>query len=408
VVLPVPRRRALRALSDRRPGLILSVLALVAAWLLLTRHGPFSSDKVGDLYVYGQYHALMVGHGLVPFRDFDFEYPPGALIPIAVAGGDGGRLSLLMLACAVVAQLAAWAIGGWRAGWSMVALPAVAGALVRTHFDLLPAALALVGLWLIVAPPPRRGMVELGFAVLALGAMTKLWPAAIAVVALAWLLGRRERPLALRAGAVFVAVVLVTALPFVALGGFPSAMVEFHLQRPVQIESTAASVIEVVGGSYVTGDPIRHDRFKSNGLDGGAADAIGVLSTLALLGAGVAIVALAARRPSRDALVVAALAVVVAFVAFGKVLSPQYVCWMLPLAAVAATRGAPLGAALTALAALVTQLWFPNHYFDVVNQHAWAVVLVGVRNAILLLALAATVRALARSPLPGAAAPRTG
>jgi hypothetical protein len=98
----------------------------------------------------------------------------------------------------------------------------------------------------------------------------------------------------------------------------------------------------------------------------------------------------------------------VAFVAFGKVLSPQYVCWMLPLAAVAATRGAPLGAALTALAALVTQLWFPNHYFDVVNQHAWAVVLVGVRNAILLLALAATVRALARSPLPGAAAPRTG
>jgi hypothetical protein len=290
----------------------------------------------------------------------------------------------------------------------MVALPAVAGALVRTHFDLLPAALALVGLWLIVAPPPRRGMVELGFAVLALGAMTKLWPAALAVVALAWLLGRRERPLALRAGAVFVAVVLVTALPFVALGGFPSAMVEFHLQRPVQIESTAASVIEVVGGSYVTGDPIRHDRFKSNGLDGGAADAIGVLSTLALLGAGVAIVALAARRPSRDALVVAALAVVVAFVAFGKVLSPQYVCWMLPLAAVAATRGAPLGAALTALAALVTQLWFPNHYFDVVNQHAWAVVLVGVRNAILLLALAATVRALARSTLPGAAAPRTG
>jgi hypothetical protein len=213
---------------------------------------------------------------------------------------------------------------------------------------------------------------------------------------------------ALRAGAVFAAVVVVTSVPFVALGGFPSTMVEFHLQRPVQIESTAASVIEVVGGSYVTGDPIRHDRFKSNGLDGGAADAIAVLSTLALLAASVGLVALVARRPSRDALVVASLAIVVAFVVFGKVLSPQYVCWMLPLAAVAAVRGAPLGAALTALASLTTQVWFPDHYFDVVHQHHWAIVMVGVRNAMLLLALAATARALARSPLRVAAAARIG
>jgi hypothetical protein len=383
-------------------------MALMAAWLLLTHHGPFSSDKLGDLYVYDQYHFLMFEHGLLPYRDFDFEYPPGALIPIVVAGGDGDRLSLLMLGCAVVTQLAAWGIGGWRAGWAIVALPAVAGALVRTHFDLLPAALAMVGLWLIVAPPARRGMVELGFAVLALGAMTKVWPGAVAIVALAWLLGRGERRPAIRSAVVFVAVALAAGLPFVALGGFPAAMVKFHLERPVQIESTAASAIEVVGGSHVTGDPILHDRFKSNGLDGGAADAIGVLSTLALLVAGAWIVALTARRPSRDAVVVASLAIVVAFVAFGKVLSPQYVCWMLPLAAVAAFRGAPLGAALVATASLVTQLWFPDHYFDVVDQHAWAVVLVGVRNAILLLALAATVRALARSRRPAAAALRTG
>ncbi|WCB97075.1 hypothetical protein DSM104299_05847 [Baekduia alba] len=383
-------------------------MALLGVWLLFTHHGPFSSDRLGDLYVYDQYHFFIFEHGLVPFRDFEFEYPPGALIPIVIAGGDPDRMSLLMLACTVVCLLCAWEIGGWKAGWLTVAVPPVAGALVRTHFDLLPAAMAMVGLWLIVAPPNRKHMVESGFAVLALGTMTKLWPGAIAVVAFAWLLGRDERRLAVRSGVVFLAVIAVTAVPFVALGGFPSTMVKFHLQRPVQIESTAASVIEVVGGSYVTGDPIRHDRFKSNGLDGGAADVIGVLSTLALLAASVGLIALVARRPSRDALVIASLAIVVAFVAFGKVLSPQYVCWMLPLAAVAAVRGAPLGAALTALASLTTQLWFPNHYFDVVHQHDRWLVLVGVRNAILLLALAATARALARSPRRVAAAPRTG
>jgi hypothetical protein len=185
-------------------------------------------------------------------------------------------------------------------------------------------------------------------------------------------------------------------------------MVRFHLHRPVQIESTAATIIEVVGGSYVTGDPIRHDDFKSNGLDGGAADAIGLACTLLMLASAAGIAVLVARRPSRDALVIASLAIVCAFVAFGKVLSPQYVCWLLPLAAIAAARGAPLGAALTALAALATQLWFPDHYFDVVTQHAWAVVAVGVRNVILLLALAATARALARSPSRAAAAPRSG
>jgi hypothetical protein len=408
VVLPVPRSRALRALSHRRPGVALSVLALIATWWVFTRHGPFSSTKLSDLFLYDSYHDLLVYQHLVPYRDFDFEYPPGALIPLWIAGGDADYMSLLMLACAVVAQLAAWALGGPRAGWLMVALPVAAGAMVRTHFDLFPTALTMVGLWLIVAPPRARGMLELGFAVLAVGAMTKLWPGAIAIVALAWLLGRGERPAAIRGGVILLAVVLATGVPFAVLGGFPSSMVRFHLERPVQIESTAASVIEVVGGSYVTGNPIRPDRFKSNGLDGGAADLIGVLSTLAVLVVAVAILWLVARRPSRDALVAAALAMTLAFVCFSKVLSPQYLCWLLPLAAVALGRGLVLGPVLVWVAAFVTQLWFPVRYFDVVHQHAWAVVTVGLRNVVLLTALAATVRALARSPRPVAAAPRSG
>lgn len=376
---------------------------------MVTHHGPFSGAKINDLYVYSQYHAAIVDAHLRPYRDFPFEYPPGALVPILLAGGDATRMSLSMLGCAVVCQLCAWWAGGWRAGWLMVLLPVVAGALVRTHFDLLPAALSMVGLSLLAAPPRRLPFAsELGFAALALGTVAKLWPAAPALVALAWLLGRGERSAALRGLAAFAVVIVALCAPFAAHGGFPKAMVRFHLDRPVQIESTAATAIEVVGGSYVTGDPIRHDDFKSNGLDGGAADAIGLAGTVLMLASAAGIALLAARRPSRDALVIGALAIVCAFVAFGKVLSPQYVCWLLPLAAVAAARGAPLGAALVAAAALVTQLWFPDHYFDVVDQHAWAVVAVGARNVILLAALAATARALARSPSRAAGAPRSG
>lgn len=313
-----------------------------------------------------------------------------------------------MLACALVAQGAAWAVGGARAGWAMVALPPVAGALVRTHFDLFPTALTLVGLALIVTRRPRRGAVEAGLVLLALATMTKLWPAAVAAVAVVWLLGRGETRLAVRGTVAFALVVLATGVPFAALGGFPDTMIRFHLDRPVQIESTPATVLEIVGGSSVTGDPIRHDAFKSNGLDGGAADVVQALSTLALTAASLAILWLTHRRPTVDALVLAALAITLAFVAFGKVLSPQYVAWLLPLAALAYGRGATLGPALVAAASLTTQLWFPGRYFDVVYQHAWAVIAVGVRNALLLSALIATARALARSPRPAEAPPRTG
>jgi hypothetical protein len=238
--------------------------------------------------------------------------------------------------------------------------------------------------------------------------MAKLYPAAIALVALAWLIGRGDRRAAVRGAAAFAFAVLALGVPFAALGGFPSTMVRFHLDRPVQIESSAASVLEVLGGSAVTGDPIRHDRFKSNGLDGGAAGVVLALATLLSVVAVVGLVALAARRPRTDALVLASFGVTLALVSLSKVLSPQYVCWLLPLAAVAlAVPGGRLPAILTAAAALVTQLWFPSHYFDVVFQHAWAVTAVGVRNLLLLAALAATARALARSPRPAAvAAPR--
>jgi hypothetical protein len=106
--------------------------------------------------------------------------------------------------------------------------------------------------------------------------------------------------------------------------------------------------------------------------------------------------------------VLAALGVTLAAVVLGKVLSPQYLCWLLPLAAVAWARGARLPAALVAAASLLTQTWFPGHYFDVVFQEGWAVVAVGVRNVLLAWALVATARALARSPRRAAAAPLPG
>ncbi|WP_187369226.1 glycosyltransferase 87 family protein [Baekduia soli] len=372
---------------------------------MVTNHGPLSDTRVSDLYLYAQYHDLLHS-GLVPFRDFSFEYPPVALAPIWLVGGDETQMSLLMLGCAIAGQLAAWSLGGPVAGWLTVALPVLAGALVRTHLDLLPAALTMVALALVVARP--RGGVEGAAALLAIGTMAKLWPAAVGAVVLVWLVGRGEGRAAVRGAAVFVVVALAIGVPFAVLGGFPSVMVRFHLDRPVQIESTAASILEAVGGTHVTGHPVLEDRFKSNGLAGGPAGVVLTGTTLALGVVGLVLLALAHRRRTDRDLLLAAFGVTVAFVALGKVLSPQYLCWMLPPAAVVAARGAWVGPACVAAASALTQVWFPSRYFDIVFQHDWAVGAVAVRNALLLAALAATVAALARSPRPASAAPPPG
>ena len=90
----------------------------------------------------------------------------------------------------------------------------------------------------------------------------------------------------------------------------------------------------------------------------------------------------------------ASLAATVAFALFGKVLSPQFVIWALPLGALAFAWRLYALAAAVALAAILTQVEFPAHYFDVVAREPLALVLVAVRNAALLAVLVLALREL--------------
>ncbi|HEV2775823.1 MAG TPA: glycosyltransferase 87 family protein [Solirubrobacteraceae bacterium] len=388
-----------------------SVLALAAAALLVvfavaTTVGPFSDITVNDLYVYEQY-ARLLHDGRLPYVDFGFEYPPLAALPLWLAGVFGRdpesiewTFGVLMAVCLVaVQQLAARLAGGGREGltvaWLLVLAPVLIGASVRTHFDPLPIAIALAGLLMLA-----RGRGDLAFLLLGLGAMTKLFPGLLALVALVWLAGGGEWRAALRGGAIFAAVLVAISLPFAGAGYVDSF--EFHLDRPVQIESTAASVLFALGGSEVTGTNLRPDRFKSNGLDGGHADTVEALFSLLLVLALAAIVLLAARRRNVRHMVLCGFAALLAFVTLGKVFSPQYVIWLAPFAALAWVWGERAVAVLVTAAIVLTHVEFPSRYFDLINVHTDVVLIVAARNAVLLAALALLVASLARSRLPQA------
>lgn len=372
--------------------------ALAVAFLVATTVGPMADTRVSDLYLYGQYGQLLAD-GNVPYLDFGFEYPPLGILPIALAGipfpGEGGTggafdwtFGALMLACALagqrVAALLARDTAGRRAeetvAWLLVLQPLVIGASLRTHFDLLPVAVTVGGLLLLARGRPVAGM-----AALAVGTLIKLFPAILAAVSAVWLAGRRELREAVRGAAAFAAVLVVVSVPFVS-SGFVD-MFTFHLERPVQIESTPATVLFAVGGSEVTGTNLRPDRFKSNGLDGGAAGPVAALFAVLQLAAIAASVLLALRRPDARWLGLCSLAALLSFVALGKVLSPQYMIWLAPFAALAWVWGERAVAVLCAVAIALTSVWFPREYVPLVQETDWVIWTVALRNVLLVAAL---------------------
>lgn len=382
-----------------RGALLPSLLLLVAGWALTLWIAPWSDERVNDLFVYRSFAEPLVS-GALPYRDFPFEYPPLAVPAIGLPGIISTAEEPFRWAYAVWTLLGAAAVvvlcGALaratgaeprRAMLAAALMPLLCGALLRTHFDLFPVALLLGALLLLCRGRPRTGM-----AVLALGVMTKAFPLVAVPVALAWLVARGERRAAWQSAAACAAVIAAIAAAAVAVspGGALDA-VRYHLDRPAQIESSPALVVLGLDAAGL-GEAVSVSSHGSDGVLHPAADAVSTLLLAALAGLVALLCAWTGRTP-RD-LVTGSLAAVVGFVVLGKVLSPQFVIWVLPLGALAFAWRAHALAGAVAVAALLTLVEFPVHYLDVVAREPLALTLVAVRNLVLLGVVLLAVRAL--------------
>jgi Glycosyltransferase family 87 len=377
----------------------LALLLLAAGWAATLWLSPWSDERVNDLFVYRVFTEPFLDGGL-PYRDVFVEYPPLAAPAIALPGllGTGEEVFrwtfagwTLLLAAAVVllcGALAARTGGDARRALVAAALmPLFCGALVRTHFDLAPVALLLGALLLLASGRPRTGMAALGLA-----AMTKGFPLVAAPVALGWLATRLDRRTLVQSAAALLAALVLPAAAAVAMSpdGAWDALT-YHLERPVQVESLPASgllLLDELGAGEAAG--VKSHR--SDGLEHPAGDAL----TLVCLAVMLSLIVLAAARASDDPrrLVLASLAAVAAFAALGKVLSPQYMLWLVPLGALALAWRLYALAGAVAAAAVLTQIEFPARYFDLVDREPFPVAVVALRNLALLAVLVLALRAL--------------
>lgn len=365
----------------------LLVAARVAAIAVLLSTGVADEHSVlgGDSRRYAEYF-----NGGTPYRDFPVEYPPLTLALAWLVNRPSLWTSIALLATSqlvieLVIATVLWRTWGRRAGIAFLVLgtPMIFFPFPYVRIDLLAVLLAVGG----AALGRRRHQTSAG-AVLALAVFAKVWPV---VLAPAMLVRRQWRGLT-----AWAATGLVGLVAWVAWAGTSGLgqVATFRGADGWQIESFPGVVIHMI------------DPGSSRVEQGAWRTAVGVPGwAKVLMGLAVVIVLVTAwrwssraARVSRDLTVdaYAPVAVIVAMLVFAPILSPQYVLWFLPFAAIATAAGDRVVGGLT-LAITVLTTFVLSSIHAQTEGALWATIPIVVRNSLLVALLVVALLRLRRS-----------
>jgi hypothetical protein len=345
---------------------------------------------------------------LFPYRDFSVEYPPGFFLfalPPALISADldayrvlfSAFMALLLTAALVLCIAVARRLAPGDAPRLLpaaVLCAAALGIIAVRRYDAV-VSLSLCGLVLgCVARRPLLAGLFFGLGVAAKGLPILLTP-----LPLLYFLAQRRFKEAALATAAAVGIGLCIGLPFLrTAGSHLFDLIAYHAGRPLQVESTFGALLTV----YRLIDPaavtISHTYGSANPVaawDGPLRQLASLLPLVAL--AAVSLLTWRACQPpsqfeprdERDCgrALVCGLCAGLAFVmTLGKVLSPQYVTWLLPLGVLASLLDGRVALRRFALAMGLTQLVYPLLYrsglADALSPTFGAAVL--LRNGLLL------------------------
>ena len=222
-----PERRSLFAPQVGLIALQAGVLVLVG---VLTPGPAFLTWAVDPLAYRENGQNLLAG--LMPYRDFSFEYPPLSLLPMALpqflAGADASLgtyrwvflLQNTLISCGVASALAwlagrHWAPGGSVRVLAVYAVSVIAIApLVAWRFDIMVGLFVILAVLATVNDRPFLAGLALG-----LGTLAKLYPAFLLPVFLVRHVARREPLAAVRMLTGFLLPVALVMLPLIVLSG---------------------------------------------------------------------------------------------------------------------------------------------------------------------------------------------
>jgi hypothetical protein len=345
---------------------------------------------------------IVPSSSLFPYRDFLVEYPPGFFFVALPIAGLFHRVRAFTLAfqCAMAIALSMALVVSMRtvailnqgylrrtpARWA--ALATLLLGVVATHrYDASVALVLSLGAWALVTGRP----VLLGIAAALAFALKGVPLVAFPPLALVWLRERRLRDIGrCAASAAITAAAVMVPVLWIA-GPATLETIRYHAARPVQIESTWGALLGLIHVAR-PGWIAVEKTFGSSNVTAGPSSIVASISTV-MTGVGLLATYLATWRRLRntqeecrgrlalEGLVAALVAVMVC----GKVCSPQYLVWILPIGLVLSLTRARCTALVVFLVALgLTQVIYPISYGALESLRPWTLCLVLCRNALLL------------------------
>ncbi|MGW0826442.1 glycosyltransferase 87 family protein [Streptomyces sp. NPDC002845] len=393
-----------KAGTRRLPVGLLSTWAATRLLLLLFVFKVYvfpGPDVTSDVWVIYQEWYDVLRTGTYPLDDVTWQYPPAAalaiLSPALLPFMEYAEAFFVLAFLADLAVLAMLLYAGRRPGrslrgaWVWVAGVPLLGPTVYARYDVMVTAVAVAALLAGMRHPRAMG------ALVAFGALLKVWPALL-------LLGATR----LRAwtSAAVTAAGLSLLLALWMPGAF--AFLTFQRDRGTEIESLGALVLHVARQFGWDGQVLLN--YGSVEFLGDYVDVVsGAALVLSVLAFGWLVLwRVRARRFASHTLADAAFVAVLMFTVTSRVLSPQYMVWLVGLAAVCLCfRGSRMAApaALVLAATFVTVLEFPIWFASVVASDWLGVTLLFIRNGLLVLAALVAAVELWRSTAPRPAAP---
>ncbi|MBN1191350.1 MAG: DUF2029 domain-containing protein [Dehalococcoidales bacterium] len=389
------------SLLYRNRTLLLFGILNILIFTIFFKSGWIFGKFLQDDFALAYYYSSKTMMGQMPYLDFPVEYPPLAmvfmLIPRLFSSDPGIYADLFNVEMLVFDLIGLFLTASFARQFNKPLLMSLAvysltticiGPLLIVRFDIIPAVLLLAALYLFISQHHSFAWV-----ILALGTMTKLFPAIAIPLFLIYYFRHRQYPRALKGIVVFVVVCLVIALPplLASPEGFVSSFT-YHTGRSLQCETTYASFL-LLAQAFGLGSLDIVNSSGSTNVISPLADALAGWSTVITAVLLLWVYWQYFRQQGKDKrdgveqsgmLVNFTFLAVLLFILAGKVFSPQFIIWLFPLVPLLTTRWRNLPWLIFLMVGLMTAFVYPKDYGGLEYGELLAIGMLVLRNTALI------------------------
>jgi len=376
-----------------QPGVFILAHVFIVAVLYRTIY----TTPYGSTGLYFTY-ANEFMQGLVPYRDFSFEYPPLSLlffilprlftstyVDFAILYTVEIILFDLIALCVIYKVARRLGKAPWKLLWVYTLCFLAMGPIVPMQFDLFPAVLTLLSLYFFWIRKHK-----LSWAMLALGTLTKVFPGLIAPIYLI-IYFKNKQIKEIKSGLItFAVIVLVVLVPLLIVGHESIfALFEYHADRGLQLESVYSAFLLILYKMNLVSVG-REFNYGAYHLTGPAADVLKHLSTYIMIAAVLLIYVYIYRqvKPGKSQftrLGVYSLLVMITMLSTSKILSPQYFIWLLPFFPLLLGEWKYFLIAVYVVLGALTYYIFPIDYLSLISLRTPIVILLFYRDVVMIL-----------------------